>query len=389
MERLTENDIQELIQYQADHCLSIYLPAHRISNETAKDRIRLKNLADQARAALDERGVRTAGQADWLEPIEGLLEDSDFWRYQGDGLAVFSAPGFFRFFRLPLRFQEQLFLSTHFHIKPLLSPQVKDGQFYLLEIDLNQARIRRGSRYDLEELTFPSGTPTSLDEALQYDEYDQGREFHTLANRSSTTGERQAIYYGQGANVDRKKTDIRRYIKKLEAGVAELLKHEKLPLVLNGVEYLVSMYREENTYPYLAGQAIVGSPEGRGTQDLRQEVWEIVEPGLQREQAEAIERFAIVRGNDSQRAANDLATILPAAYSGRVDTLLVPAGVQQWGQFDPQTQNITKHYKDGAPGRDDLLDLAAAYTLANGGRVFVVQPDELPAAAPVAAILRY
>ena len=58
--------------------------------------------------------------------------------------------------------------------------------------------------------------------------------------------------------------------------------------------------------------------------------------------------------------------------------------------FDPETQRITKTYKEGAPGRDDLVDLAAAYTLANGGEVFVVPPEQLPSTAPVAAaILRY
>ncbi len=40
-------------------------------------------------------------------------------------------------------------------------------------------------------------------------------------------------------------------------------------------------------------------------------------------------------------------------------------------------------------GDEDLLDKAAFYTLARGGKVFTLDPGKVPDGGPAAAILRY
>ena len=41
------------------------------------------------------------------------------------------------------------------------------------------------------------------------------------------------------------------------------------------------------------------------------------------------------------------------------------------------------------PGDEDLLDRAALETMLNGGMVYAVKPEAMPADLPVAAVFRY
>jgi hypothetical protein len=69
-----------------------------------------------------------------------------------------------------------------------------------------------------------------------------------------------------------------------------------------------------------------------------------------------------------------------------VDTLFVALERQVMGSFDPENNSV--QLNDDAAGRD-LLDLAAARTLQNGGTVYVVEAEAVPGGGDVAAIFRY
>ena len=61
---------------------------------------------------------------------------------------------------------------------------------------------------------------------------------------------------------------------------------------------------------------------------------------------------------------------------------------QQWGTFDPSTDEIHLHKKERT-GNEDLLEFAAIQTLLNGGTVYVVEPEKMPDTGSLAAVLRY
>jgi hypothetical protein len=83
-----------------------------------------------------------------------------------------------------------------------------------------------------------------------------------------------------------------------------------------------------------------------------------------------------------------LEKIVPTASDGRVDTLFVAAGVQQWGVFNPVTNVVELH--DPKESDDKyLLDLALVKTYLKGGIVYAVEPEKVPGGTSAAAILRY
>jgi hypothetical protein len=159
-----------------------------------------------------------------------------------------------------------------------------------------------------------------------------------------------------------------------------------VPLVLAGVDYLLSLYKEANTYPHLVDKGIEGNPEELSAEELHEHAWAIVHPLFSSAQKEAAARYRQLAG--SEQASSDLKEVVPAAYHGRVDTLFAAVGLQQWGAFDPDTNAVHLH-EEAEPGDEDLLDLAAVHTLLNKGTVYAVEPEKVPDEAPLAAVLRY
>lgn len=207
MDRLTKQALLELISEPQGRCISIYMPTERKGAETQQGPIRLKNLLGQAQAELAALGERTPDIETLLAPAQALINNSDFWQYQSDGLALLLAADSMATYRLPIAFQEMVVVNDRFLIKPLLPLVSGEGTFYLLSLRQGGVRLLRGSRFALTEVELGEGVPTSLAEALQYDEFEESIRFH-IAARPSTGSSRSApdrgaaIYHGpEGAPV--------------------------------------------------------------------------------------------------------------------------------------------------------------------------------------------
>jgi hypothetical protein len=111
-----------------------------------------------------------------------------------------------------------------------------------------------------------------------------------------------------------------------------------------------------------------------------------VQPHFQLAQQGAADQYRQLVGTG--RASGDISAIVTAAYDGRIATLFVAITVQQWGIFRSESREVEVH-QEAAAGDEDLLDVAATYTLLRRGTVYAVAPEYLPDATPAAAILRY
>lgn len=159
-------------------------------------------------------------------------------------------------------------------------------------------------------------------------------------------------------------------------------------MVFAGVEHLLPVYGQANSYRYLGDEVLTGNPENLSPKRLHERAWALVEPCFRPKQAAAAERCQQLAGEDSPLAADDLKRVVPAAYFGRVDTLYVTADCQPWGRFDPDTGRLEPHTK-ALPGDEDLPEPAVAQTFINSGTVYVAEAEQVPGHAPVASILHY
>ncbi|MBD6614847.1 hypothetical protein FNW02_02985 [Komarekiella sp. 'clone 1'] len=365
------------------NCVSIYMPTYKMSTETLQNPIRFKNLIRDAEEKLIENGLRPQEARDLLLPAQELNE-YNFWQYQSDGLAVFISKNFFSYYTVPIDFQELVVVTERFHLKPLMSLFTGDGQFYILALSQNLVRLFQATRFSIREIELED-VPTSIAEALRYDDPEKNLQFHTGTPQGGS-GDRAAIFHGHGAGNDDEKQNILRYFRKVNDGLQELFKNQKSPLILAGVDYLLPIYRQANSYSYLVDEGITGNPDQLKAEELHTQAWQIVQPYFEEEQNEAIAYYQANLGTG--KTANSIKEIVPAAYYQRVESLFVPVGQQKWGMFNPDTSSVQVHSEQKA-GDEDLMDFAALHTLLNGGTVYAVEPEQVPGDASLAAVLRY
>jgi hypothetical protein len=387
MDVLTREELKKLISESGGVCISIYMPTYRVGREIEQGPIRLKNLLKEAEKHLLTDNLRTPQIRTLLGPAEPLLVDGLFWQYQSDGLALFLSSEGLRYYRLPLRFDALVTVSERFHIKPLFPLFIADGRLFVLAISQNEVRLLQCTPYTVDEVDLGE-VPTSLGQALRFDDPESRLQFHTGTSTPGGGVERSALFHGHGVGVDDDKSNILRYFQKIDKRLKELLRDEQAPLVFAGVKNLLPIYREANSYPHLVEECIEGNPEELSAEVLHQRAWEIVHSRFVKAQKEAAMQYQRLSNLNSEQASDDIRKIVPAAYGGRVDTLFVAIGIQRWGMFDPNLCMARLH-EEAKPGGEDLLDFAAVHTFLNGGTVYALEPKNMLGDSPIAAIFRY
>ncbi len=383
MDQFSKEELKDLLTHSGEQCVSLYLPAHGNPFEAREDQIRFKNLQKEAEEALIHRGLRPPEARELLAPLQRLADDHSLWQYQPNGLVVFLSSGLLRYFRLPMQFEELVVVARRFHLKPLLPLFTEDYGFFVLAISQNKIQLYEGNRFQIWEKKLEN-VPKSLDVAINYDEPE--RQFQFKSKAPVGAGGRHAVVFAHGAGLENPKEDIRRYLLQVDRGLQEVLRQEKRPLVLAGVEYLLPLYREVNSYPHLLEEGISGNPELLRPDDLHTLAWQKVEPFLLKARAEVLSQYSKLAG--AGRTSDRIEEILPAAVQGRVYKLLDARDAQIWGTFLSEQGTVLRHDEQTA-GSEDLLDLAAIQTIMNGGMVYMMEKAALPDESSIAAIFRY
>lgn len=384
MKLLTRDDLDMLAHHRQDPCVSIFTPLERGGPEKEQNRIRLKNVLRELEKRLAETGMRNSEIEEFLEPTESFLGNVRQWKQDSDGLALFLSPEVFRYYRVPSRFQELVVVSDEFHIKPLLPLLTGDGRFYVLALSQNDVRLLQCTHHSLRDVALPDETPTSLEEAQQYDVVTEGH----VQYRSGGGPSGGMVFHTQADDSDKAvhKKIVREFVRHVENGVKKVLSDEHSPLVLAGVKDIQALYREANTYHNLLDNGIDGNPDRAKAEDLKDAAWEIVGPMFKEVRDQAIGAYKRFEG--TERASNDLDEVLEASLNGRVEVLLTDLNRHEWGTYDPDNGFVYLHYRQEG-GDDDLLNRAALQTLLHGGSVFALETEEMPDGREVAAVYRY
>jgi hypothetical protein len=380
MDKFTKEDLKELFEINHWPSISIYMPTQRAA-DTQQNSIRFKTLVQKSESTLSDYQYKDANKL--LAEAKKLYNDIAFWNQRSDGLAMFISPESFKIYLLPHVFDELVVVTRRFHLKPLIPVISSNAHFYVLAVSQNNIRLLRCTHDSAEELK-TGAMPASVHEFLKYDTDKKHLQFHTRVKEGGS-GNRPAIFHGQGVGFD-EKDNLLRFFKEIDKGLQTELKDETAPLVFAGVDHLFPIFKNKNSYQHLLDEAITGNPDELKAEELKTKAWKIVAPLFRQEEQEAAKRYTDLQHTNSTSC--ELNEIISAAYFGRVDFLFVAKGVQAWGRFDDKNNKVVVH-NEKEPEDEDLLDLAAVLTIANSGQVFAVKPPEVPDKGLAAAVFRY
>lgn len=380
---LSLSAFKELLTFRGENCVSIYMPTVAAGKEVRQNHIRYKKLLQELEKRMEERGIEGVEQDAYLQPLKDLITDDTFWRNQESGLAVFYHQGELLPYRLPLKFQERAMINDRYYIRPLIPMFVENERFYLLVLDLSKVRLLGGNRFTVREIDL-GDTPSNMDDALIYEDPEKRLGFH---NTSSPSQKGHKGVFHQHLPNEEEQERIRRFFHKIDQGVMDVIGGERAPLILIGAEHLLPIYSEVNSYPRLLEGIKHGNPNALKRKELHTKSWKVMEPVLEEEIQEVKDTFQTLLVRD--QAAHEIKDIVPAAYHGLVDTLLIAKGENSWGSYDPESNQ----YQEGSPKDSqskEMIGFAAAHTLLNDGVVYELDKQEIPQPAQkIAAIKRY
>jgi hypothetical protein len=385
MESLTVEQIKVLAQQTASPSLSLYLPTHRTGQDTRQDPMRFRNLLREAEKEFLGGGMGPREVRALLQPAQALLEESNFWNHQYDGLVVFMTSEDFHSYRLPFAVEELLVIARSYYLKPVLPLLTNNGCYFILVISQNEVRLFEGTRYGVGQIDLPDGTPGSLEAALTLDDPQKQLQMHTGTSQSEAG---HGMFHGQGPGREEHKVWIEQYLNLVDTGLKKIYGEQRAPLVLAGVDFLLPLYRKVSDYPNIMPEGISGNPERLRPEELQEQAWPIVEAYFRQETEKAMEQYR--RSAGTGKAADDIEEIVAAAFKGRVDKLILSIETPVWGTFNPDTGKVMIDPAGQAkPDNLALVDFAAMKTLQNGGTVYALSREEMPSDSPIAAVFRY
>lgn len=356
-------------------CVSIYMPIDH--EDRSINRTRLKNLVTEAQNKLLSLGLSSERAAHILNPVEMIMENSAFWTESREGFAVFFTADSFVWTSMHYKMEEIVVVSDRFHLKPLLRTEGKDSRFYLLALSQKQIKFYEASRNGLSEV-FLRGMPKSIENYL--------RTNSQTGNLQSHSAGKAQYFHGNGGNDNSKDSRLLELFRKVDGCVTNYISDDETPLVLAGVGYLHPIYREANSYSGLLDTGVKGNAEKLPLRELLEKALPVVRPAFRHKRETALTELRDKL--DTRLASDKFPEVFEAATEGRVETLFVPVGKQEWGTLNADTGEPELHHLTN-PGDKDLLCVISTRTLRKGGKVFVLRPEQMPNNSTAAAIFRY
>jgi hypothetical protein len=397
------NILSELAAVQHDHCVSLLMPTHITGSETRQDPIRLANLLDQVHDQLKSQGMRRPEIEALLKPTRDLVDQANFWRFQGASLAVYLGDGVARILRLPEAVDESVMIGPHFNLKPLLGSVASSEPFYVLGLTKDQARLYRGTRSDFEEIQ-TEGFPVTAAEVVGERDSQPELQHHGGKPPRGGRGDRghrgdsgQANYHGHGEGEVKLEADTVHYLKEVAERVADYLYGDDAPLVMAADVSLFGWYRREHIRGRLIESDHVESPDALKPHEIRERAWQIASPALQADLSNLLDRFGTAAA--AGKAAQGFDEVAAAAAQGRVDTLFFDPRAVQLGYLSDG--GATAHLVDqvdeaegSETGVEDLVNRAIIDTIRASGQAIPLaaahgRDDRHAEPQPPKAILRY
>lgn len=364
-------------------CISAYVPLSSLPNHQGVNAnvLKWKECIRNLEQKLPRQGAEgrelVQSIADWDSLFGGAKPG-------GKSVAVFRSPDVFRVAWMDGEVGSQAVIGPHFYVRPLLPELTKAKTFYLLALSQKDIRLLSCNSNHSEEVALSTrGVATSFDEYMNPVKPDHTQNLGASAGPAS--GSSKGVFSGTNTEKEDRDKYLSHFYKQIDRAVNDVLRGKTEPLVLAGVDYELSLYRDINSYPNLSGEAVHGAPNGLKAGEMHARAIEAVSKDYQSTLDDALATYDHKVGAG---ATNRLRDIVTAVYEGRVMTLFVSDSLGQTGSFDESTYAM-KGRETGSAEDEDLVNDAVVQAILHAGQVFVVPNTKMPNGAPLAATYRF
>lgn len=377
--------IESLAELTATHqppCLSLYQPTHRHGSGQRQDLIIFRNLLKKLETSL-RQNYPQAETRHFLEPLEALEYDRDFWNQSLEGLAVMSGAGLFRVFRLARPVAELAIVANSFHLKPLRRFLRYAGRYQILGLSLDRIRLFEGDLDTLEEIEPGRGVPRTITEALGAELTEPHQ---TVASYGGVGGGVGPMRHGQGGKKDEADKDVERFFRTVDRAV--LQHHSRpsaLPLLLAALPEHHHLFRSVSHNAFLVEEGLELNPFALTTDEMLEQARKILEPRYQTWINTLVDEFRAAKSRGL--GSDDLGEVVQGAVAGRVEMLLLESDRMIAGRITDDTGSIELADINEA-NVDDLLDDLGELVDRTGGQVLVLPAERMPGTTGLAATFR-
>ncbi len=361
--------------------ISLYQPTHRSIPDNKQDPIVFKNLLRVIKNSLEQ--LPDFDLTDTImKPFYELKKDKEFWNHTSDGIAVLADMNKCIVYNLYSSVKELAVVADSFHIKPLIKAFQSAENYLLLGLSREYFTLYQGNRYGFEEIAIDQDVPRTMKEVLGDQLSDPYLSHGSYAGAGGPT-----MYHGHGDVKREIDNDTEKYFRYVDSFVFEnFSKISKMPMILVSLMEYHSDFKKLSNNPYLLKEGISKSFESLDLDEIREKARLIIDAI----NMEKIQRLAesYTKAQAELLGSSDLEQVAKAAFEGRVETILIEEDRIVPGKIDYKTGGI-KFGEINSPEYDDILDDLAELVLLNGGSVFVLSKDKMPAMTGIAAIYRY
>lgn len=361
--------------------VSIYVTTHPHNADKQQDRLAFKNLINEAEKYLTQHfSTREhAGILDNLNAIEQDV-DRDIWRHTKEGLAVLADDQGAYIYHLDYPVENEVFVADSFHIKPLIRNFQYGAHYFVLALSAAEFSLYSGDFDTLEKVELPDGIESEFTKA--FPDFDSGS-----ASGGMSYGGSDPNFYGQGSKKDMALKDAEKFFRYVDGAVNDLIGGKtSCPLILVALSQNQALFREITGIATLLEEGIEKPFESMPFEEVRERSTRIITDIQKSYIAELLDLYGQAHANG--RASTDLRTIGFALIERKVAALFVDKDTVLRGHFDRMTGAIDLMEK-ATVGFDDLTDDFAQITYLQNGEVYIVESENMPEDAAVAALFRY
>ncbi|MGE0224220.1 MAG: hypothetical protein AB7S57_13225 [Acetobacteraceae bacterium] len=364
---MLDAELLRRLLHPADPAVLVYLPLEPEQRDLRAPEARLRNLVDEVRASMSGRGWEGERCEAVCQAMQEAMAGVDLAAHRGQGLVLFARAGWGHARSLPSSSPAVTVVGTHFHIKPLLPLLEIDRRFNILALSKADVRLLSATPFRMEEVpldALPAEAQAELDSRLA-GEIASGQEDLAARRRSILVEDPARIVFA------------------VEAALGAVT----APLVIVSDPHVAGNLLAETRLSERDPAVLHLNPFAVPDPELHARVLAMMHPGLHAERSDLLDRINARLGAGEKTVAIRLEEVLTAAQDGRVEALAVAEDQALWGRFTPGA-TVVAHGRQGGSD-EDLLNVAAVLTLANGGQAFALPVGDIPRQVPAAAALRY